>query len=593
MKKTFFVLVFLFCAASAFCQEKISFFDTTYISKSERSQILDRYNCVTAWYNKRWPIVFEESVTNLKDGQYEIYADTAFTLLAAEGSVVNGKFSGVWTYYYDNHNIQTKCSYKNGELNGPWTYYLRNGVKRTETTYVNNKIDGEFKHYWYYTDPFDRYNYDGYGTVYYKQGLLQGKAMYWTKDSTEKVFCNYKDNKLDGAQIHLNQYGDTLRIEYYDNGKKVSEKNFENTSYETTYSLRISCHNKNFSTVDSILRNLDKYKNLEKVTIFYGWNNTDKNDAPIYDSIVRKHIYKLTQLPRLTEITYSGNCANKQPPIEIFQCKKIKKITLLRECELQSLPNELLQLPNLTYIDISGARVADREATIQLLSKIKPLKEIKIWETNLPQNLQLLQQIDALYIGDYGSCSDWPKMDSLPNGLFKLKNLKSLQICQSQIEYYLDRFNKEMPNTLILMYETCFDKNTTVELCDSRKINIDKIKINDVIMAYDTESQTIDTAVVLNVMKHKVDLYPMITLTLSNGTQTKCTNNHPFWCNEKWTRADELRIHDVLQVYDEKSRSLKPVTITDLRMSAESMEVYNITTSKHTYFANGVLVHNK
>ena len=103
------------------------------------------------------------------------------------------------------------------------------------------------------------------------------------------------------------------------------------------------------------------------------------------------------------------------------------------------------------------------------------------------------------------------------------------------------------------MYETCFDKNTTVELCDSRKINIDKIKINDVIMAYDIESQTIDTAVVLNVMKHKVDLYPMITLTLSNGTQIKCTNNHPFWCNEKWTRADELRIHDVLQVYDEKN----------------------------------------
>ncbi|MBO4777054.1 MAG: hypothetical protein J5588_01050 [Bacteroidales bacterium] len=46
-------------------------------------------------------------------------------------------------------------------------------------------------------------------------------------------------------------------------------------------------------------------------------------------------------------------------------------------------------------------------------------------------------------------------------------------------------------------------------------------------------------------------------------------------------------------MYDEKSRSLKPVTITDLRISAESMEIYNITTSKHTYFANGVLVHNK
>ena len=591
MKKTFFVLVFLFCAASAFCQEKISFFDTEYFNVSQfRYHRLDKY--IVFWDIFYWADFIDEAGANMKDGQYEIYADTAFTLLAAEGSVVNGKFSGDWTYYYDNHNIQKKCSYINGELNGPWTYYLKNGVKRTETTYVNNKIDGEYKHYWYYTDPFDRYNYGAYGTFYYKKGLRQGKAMYWTKDSTEKVFCNYKDDKSDGAQIHLNQYGDTLRIEYYDNGKKISEKNFENTSYETTYSLRISCHNKNFSTVDSILRNLDKYKNLEKVTIFYGWNNTDKNDAPIYDSIVRKHIYKLTQLPRLTEITYSGNCANRQPPIEIFQCKKIKKITL-RECELQSLPNELLQLPNLTYIDISGARVADREATIQLLSKIKPLKEIKIWETNLPQNLQLLQQIDALYIGDYGSCSDWPKMDSLPNGLFKLKNLKSLQICQSQIEYYRDRFNKEMPNTLILMYETCFDKNTTVELCDSRKINIDKIQINDVIMAYDTESQTIDTAVVLNVMKHKVDLYPMITLTLSNGTQTKCTNNHPFWCNEKWTRADELRIHDVLQVYDEKSRSLKPVTITDLRMSAESMEVYNITTSKHTYFANGVLVHNK
>lgn len=179
MKKTFFILVFLFCATSVFCQiKKINFYDTAYFDVTKARHNITYGSLDWIARNGDWSGYWNTLVNDAfvkKDGIYKIYADTAFTLLAAEGAVVNGKFSGVWTYYYDNHKIQTKCSYKNGELNGPWTYYLRNGVKRTETTYVNNKIDGEFKHYWFYTDPGDRKYYGKYGTFHYKNGMKQGK----------------------------------------------------------------------------------------------------------------------------------------------------------------------------------------------------------------------------------------------------------------------------------------------------------------------------------------------------------------------------------------------------------------------------------
>ena len=590
MKKTFFILVFLFCATSVFCQiKKINFYDTAYFDVTKA-----RYGNITYgsldWIarNGDWSGYWNTLVNDAfvkKDGIYKIYADTAFTLLAAEGAVVNGKFSGEWKYYYDNHKLRLKCFYVNGELNGPWISYLKNGYKYIETNYVNNERDGVYKSYWFYTDPGDRKYYGKYGTFHYKNGMKQGKTVYWMGDSTVKVSCTYINDKLNGLQVFTNRRGDTLKVEKYEQGRLISERKIENSSYATTYKVEIVCSQKNYQKVDSILSNLGKYKNLEYLSIYC-------EEDTIYNAIINKHINKISQLQRLNTIRLCGK-GFKKIPLAVFSCRNLKSI-LLEEISIHSLPNELLKLQNLKNIELKYLKLSDPESTITLLSKFQKLKEVLIWECfeQLPPNVHLLQQIDALYLGNYGLCIQ-KEMQILPNGIFQLKNLKTLQICQKQYEYYHDRFNKEMPKTLVLQYHTCFDKNTTVELQNSRKISIADIKENDVVMAYNTEKQTIDTALVLNVMKHNFDLYTFVTLSLSDGTTVKCTNNHPFWCNSQWIRADKLRKNDVLYLHNEKNNTLQPVTITDIRMSAEEMEVFNITTTKHNYFANSVLVHNK
>lgn len=594
MKKALLYILFLFCTVNIFGQtKKINFYDTAYfdISKSRYRLNPSDLSWVVHYGDifDYWDDIVENAFLK-KDGTYKIYADPDFTLLAAECTVVNGEFSGEWKSYYDNHQLRTSCVYKNGELNGPWISYNKNGHKYLETKYVHNKLDGDYTMNWIYNDnPY--YWLDGKnGTFHYKNGIKQGETTYWTRRNTIQVTCNYKDDELEGNAVYINKNGDTLKVEYYKQGNLISERKIENSSYETTYELRIDCRwkQKNYSQVDSIFSNLDQYINLESLSI----NNNDKEDS-VYRSIINKHIHKITQLPRLRSITISGR-GFKNIPSEIFLCKNVTQLFINDIQPIQSLPNELLQLQNLTNIIIRSTKISNPQATIKLLSNLKNLKELALYEcfNELPSNMHLLQQLDALYLGNYGQCIQ-KEMQILPDGIFQLKNLKSLIVCQDQLKYYHDRFNKELPNTLIQMYNTCFDKNTLVELQDLRNKRIADVKENDVIMAYDTETHKIDTALVLRVMKHTVDTYPIVTLSLSNGTSIQCTNNHPFWCKSQWLRADELRKNDILYVHDGKSNALQPVTITDLRISTENKEVYNITTTKHTYFANGILVHNK
>ncbi len=67
------------------------------------------------------------------------------------------------------------------------------------------------------------------------------------------------------------------------------------------------------------------------------------------------------------------------------------------------------------------------------------------------------------------------------------------------------------------------------------------------------------------------------------------TPDHPFLANGSWTDAGELVVGSTLRSFDGR-----PVDVLSLQVVRRGVRVYNISVDvDHTFFANGVLVHNK
>jgi antitoxin component YwqK of YwqJK toxin-antitoxin module len=92
---------------------------------------------------KKDPLIkFREKVSNsVKDGLWTVYFDGT-KIPYQKINYVKGRFSGFFTTYYSNGNIQSKIKYKNGRKNGPSKFYDKTGklVKKVKYT-LDNKLD--------------------------------------------------------------------------------------------------------------------------------------------------------------------------------------------------------------------------------------------------------------------------------------------------------------------------------------------------------------------------------------------------------------------------------------------------------------------
>lgn len=129
----------------------------------------------------------------------------------------------------------------------------------------------------------------------------------------------------------------------------------------------------------------------------------------------------------------------------------------------------------------------------------------------------------------------------------------------------------------------CFLAGTMIKTNLGEKA-IEQIKIGDVVLTRDSEIDPVQkSAVVQNVSSHLVPGYMIINHKLN------LTPEHVIYLNGKWQMAGKAKLGDDL--LDENNNRVK---ITSIEIVPQkNVRVYNLLVGKyHTYFANGVYVHN-
>ena len=129
----------------------------------------------------------------------------------------------------------------------------------------------------------------------------------------------------------------------------------------------------------------------------------------------------------------------------------------------------------------------------------------------------------------------------------------------------------------------CFSATTPISLADGTQLPINQIKINDQVVAWDANSNQNTIARVTDLLKRSSTGYYLINDLI------EVTPEHPFYVNGIWVTAEELNIGDELTTLTEEQLS-----VTSKEYVEEETDVYNLTVDgPHTYYAHGVLVHNK
>lgn len=140
-------------------------------------------------------------------------------------------------------------------------------------------------------------------------------------------------------------------------------------------------------------------------------------------------------------------------------------------------------------------------------------------------------------------------------------------------------------------------------MSDGTLKTIDEIFAGDSILTYNTETSEYGEGIVTHIESPIKD--DIIDFILSNGTLIQVTTEHPFWVLDKgWSSyspertmldhemvVSKLEVGDILLDIEGNE-----VILLSMNNNNHSLQrVYNIIMNEgnHTYYANGILVHNK
>lgn len=130
-----------------------------------------------------------------------------------EGLLLNGNRSGLWVTYDNKEKFKTSTSYVQGKKNGIHCIYNNRNQINEEIHYLNDKKNGSHTVYEYGRIKLKKH---------YKDDMLDGAFIEYSKNEKVQKSTEYKNNKMDGKMLFYNEEG-KLTMEYiYKNGEKVS-----------------------------------------------------------------------------------------------------------------------------------------------------------------------------------------------------------------------------------------------------------------------------------------------------------------------------------------------------------------------------------
>ncbi len=112
---------------------------------------------------------------------------------------------------------------------------------------------------------------------------------------------------------------------------------------------------------------------------------------------------------------------------------------------------------------------------------------------------------------------------------------------------------------------------------------IEKLKVGDVVMAYDEKTNSLVSDKITQTFVHDGEEYLVINRHL------RVTPNHPVLSRNQWVEAGTLKAGDTLTNAQGISEKIR-----DIKLVKGKAKIYNIEVNPvHTYVANGYIVHNK
>lgn len=141
----------------------------------------------------------------------------------------------------------------------------------------------------------------------------------------------------------------------------------------------------------------------------------------------------------------------------------------------------------------------------------------------------------------------------------------------------------------------CVQAGTKVTMVDGSKQDIERIKPGDRILAFDKDAGKLSEAAVEKLLVHDEITYIMHELVPDKGAPLVVTGNHPVLVKGRgWQHIDSIKPGDVIFQRDNSSGMLGEVTVASIiRDKSEQGTVYNLKTSRGSYIANDILIHNK
>lgn len=147
------------------------------------------------------------------------------------------------------------------------------------------------------------------------------------------------------------------------------------------------------------------------------------------------------------------------------------------------------------------------------------------------------------------------------------------------------RFNDLRNMRKMVVQQRCFVADTKITLANKEQANIQDVRVGDMVLSYNHETQQNEERPVLKTFKGTTD--ELVELELENGTVIECTPEHPIYTvNRGYVEAKDLLCSDALL-------SVAPIKIKHMKTKVTDVNVYNIEVLfNNNYYAQDILVHN-
>lgn len=445
--------------------------------------------------------------------------------------------------------------------------------------------------------------------------LFTQKGYYNNGDLSYINIRNRKFEKIHFEKWKYNYMGNLIKTTDVDNSITSYDLNFDDINKNEVININLSPNdifkigtykgNGYWGEKTDLTKEMQK---LDSLPYFTNIKSFSIYLDPKYnsDSILQNKLSILPMIKSLKKVSIYGG-GFKEVPKYIYECENLEYLEIVAT-QIHDISRgiERLNKINCLYVDNKNLNYEEMLNSISHLSSLYCLIMPFDLNNKLPQNIVKLDKLRILDFSHSCICNDdVDRASKLTKThkrnlilLTKLNNLKSLTICYKGKQQYnfIDSLILKNENFYPEYYYTCFPAGTKITLSNGNQIEIEKIKVNEKILAYNEETKMIDTTSVKKLHIHQVDSTQLINIYFKNDNNTlgniTATSNHPFYSDGEWKKASNLNIGDKLLHYiNNKTES---VTIYKIDTTAtNAITLYNLNTNLHTYIANNIVVHNK